>query len=99
MTIPVLQINCDAARDGVEAILRKLRLDPADLALNRGERAKQNQAVQQILADVAERGDAALVDSSKKFDDPNFTAEQIRVGPQEMRDAAQRVTGAQMAAL
>jgi histidinol dehydrogenase len=99
MTIPVLQLSTDADRDRVEAILRKLRLDPADLALNRGERAKQNQAVQQILADVAERGDAALVDSAKKFDDPNFTAEQIRVGPQEMRDAAQRVTGAQMAAL
>jgi len=87
----------DAAR--VEDVLRKLRLDPRDLALSRGALAQQAAAVQQTLADVAERGDAAVVDSARKFDDPAFTADQIRVTPQEMADAAARVPADQMAAI
>jgi histidinol dehydrogenase len=51
------------------------------------------------MADVAGRGDEALVESCRKFDDPNFTAEQIRVRPEEMREAAGRVTKEQSAAL
>jgi histidinol dehydrogenase len=97
--IPIFNLDRADDRAKVEQLLKALRLDPADVALNRGERAKQAAAVQKILADVAERGDAALVDSSKQFDDPNFTAEQIRVSQQEMRDAAGRVPAALMKAL
>src|SRR5688572_27890932 len=97
MTISIL--NLDDDRQRVEAILAKLRLDPADLALLRGERAKQSADVAVIMADVAARGDEALVESCRKFDDPNFTVEQIRVRPEEMREAAGRVTKEQMAAL
>src|SRR5690349_9107999 len=95
--IPVFELDQD--RQKVERLLQKLRLDPADLVLSRGERAKQTAAVAEIFADVARRGDEALVESSRKFDDPNFTAEQIRVTPDEMRDATKRVTPEQMAAL
>lgn len=98
-TIPVLRFNEDAGRRRVEEILRKLRLDPADMALSRGERAKQSAAVAEIFADVANRGDAALVDSARKFDDPNFTIDQIQVKSQEMREAADRISSAQMTAL
>ena len=40
-----------------------------------------------------------MVDVSRRFDDPAFTAEQIRVTPEEMRDAARRVPADQLAAV
>src|SRR5689334_19207243 len=97
--IPILKLSdaVDAARVG--ALLGRLRLDPRDVALNRGERAKQVAVVNAILADVAERGDEALVDSARKFDDPDFTVDQIRVTAEEMTRAAGKVPGEQMAAL
>ncbi|MCC6239461.1 MAG: histidinol dehydrogenase [Phycisphaerales bacterium] len=87
----------DQAR--VEKLLARLRLDPAGVALQRGERAKMAAAVQTILADVAQRGDEAIVDSARQFDDPNFTAGQIRVTAQEMAEAATRVPADQLAAI
>src|SRR5262249_36340759 len=59
----------------------------------------QSARVQQILSDVAARGDEALVEISREFDDPNFTADQIRVSPGEMRDAAGKITREQLSAL
>jgi histidinol dehydrogenase len=97
--IPVLKLSDPGDRAKVNSLLARLRLDPRDVALNRGERAKQVAAVSAILADVAERGDQAIVDSSRKFDDPNFAAEQIRVTPDEMRDAHARTPADQLAAL
>jgi histidinol dehydrogenase len=97
--IPVLTLANPADRQRVEALLGRLRLDPRDVALNRGERAKHVAAVNAILADVAERGDQAIVDSSRRFDDPNFTAEQIRVSEAEMREAHARTPADQLAAL
>jgi histidinol dehydrogenase len=51
------------------------------------------------LNDVAERGDEAIVESSRRFDDPDFSADQIRVTPAEMKAAASRVSDDLMAAL
>src|SRR5829696_7233822 len=97
--IPVLKLSNSADRRRVDALLARLRLDPRDVALNRGERARAVAAVNAILADVADRGDDAVVQASQKFDDPNFTAAQIRVTPDEMRDAAARVPADQLTAL
>ncbi|MDB5319175.1 MAG: Histidinol dehydrogenase [Phycisphaerales bacterium] len=97
--IPTLKLSNGVERERVETLLGRLRLDPRDVALNRGERAKAVAIVSAILADVAERGDAAVVESSRKFDDPDFTAEQIRVTADEMREAAGRVPVDQMAAV
>ena len=97
--ISILQMSDEAQRQSAERLLGQLRLDPRDLALNRGQRAVQAAAVQQILADVAERGDAAVVDSARKFDDPQFTAEQLRVLPEEMRQAHSRVSAPLIAAI
>lgn len=97
--IPTLHLSNDADRQKIEALLAKLKLNPADIALSRGELWKQSAAVQAILADVAERGDAAVVDSARKFDDPYFTAEQIRVSAQEMREAHGRTPADQLAAI
>jgi histidinol dehydrogenase len=97
--IPVFRLSNPDDRSRIEALLGRLRLDPREVALARGERANMVAAVNAILADVAERGDAAVVESSGKFDDPNFTADQIRVGAGEMREAVSRVPADQMAAL
>lgn len=95
--IPVLQLSAHA--DRIEQILRALRLDPIDTALNVGERAKQAAAVQEILADVAKRGDEAVAAVARKFDDPNFTAEQIRILPDEMQEGAKKVPADQLVAI
>jgi histidinol dehydrogenase len=95
--IPVLQLLSDQTH--ISALLRKLRLDPIDTTLNVGERASQAANVQAILADVAKRGDEAVVDVSKKFDDPNFSVDQIRISVEEMRASAKRVPGDQLAAV
>ncbi|MDB5173424.1 MAG: hisD, partial [Phycisphaerales bacterium] len=94
--IPIFRLDNVEGRTGVKALLGKLRLMPADVALGQG---KEVAAVQEILADVARRGDAAVVDSSRKFDDPNFSADQIRVKPGEMADAAKRIPAELMSAL
>jgi histidinol dehydrogenase len=86
--IPTFRLSDPDDRGRVEALLRKLRLDPRDLVLGHQEEVA---AVQAILADVAKRGDAALVDVARRFDDPGFTADQIRVRPDEMKAAASRV--------
>jgi histidinol dehydrogenase len=95
--IPVFQLDAD--RDRIEQLLRRLRLDPAETALNVGERAKQSADVMAILADVARRGDDAIVDVSREFDDPRFSKDQIRITQDEMRDGAKRVPADQLAAI
>ncbi|HZL34683.1 MAG TPA: histidinol dehydrogenase [Tepidisphaeraceae bacterium] len=94
--IPIFRLDDAQGRRQVEALLGRLRLAPADVVFGRGLEAA---AVNEILADVARRGDAAVVDSCRKFDDPNFTVDQIRVSPQEMTQAAERVPTALMGAL
>src|SRR5438309_1609266 len=97
--IPTLHLDRPEDRQRVEQILRDLRLDPVTFALNEGVRAQQAAVVQQILADVARRGDDALVEQARKFDDRNFTADQIRVPPEEMKAAVGRVPAEQLAAI
>lgn len=94
--IPILHLSNTADRERAEALLRKLRLDPRDLILGT---SKDDESVRQILADVARRGDEAIVEISRRFDDPDFTAAHIRVTPDEMRAAAERVPAEQMAAV
>jgi histidinol dehydrogenase len=97
--IQTLQTNTPADKQKVEALIKRLRLDPADLALSRGELAKHAAAVSAIMADVATRGDAAIVESCRKFDDPEFSADQIRVTRDEMKAAHGRTPPEQLAAI
>lgn len=48
-------------------------------------------AVDEILADVKERKDAAVLDYTKKFDKAELTAEQLRVSGEEIREAYEEV--------
>src|SRR5438093_1992918 len=95
--IPVLQLSRDANQ--VEQLLEKLRLDPMETALNVGERAQQAADVQAILADVAKDGDEAVAELARRFDDPAFTANQIRITSEQMREGARRVPGEQLEAI
>src|SRR3954454_17370026 len=86
--IPTLRLSNIDDRARVQALLRRLRLDPRDVVL--GAQADVA-SVQQVLADVARRGDEAIVELARKYDDPNFAAGQIRVAPEEMQAAHGRV--------
>ncbi|HEY0007513.1 MAG TPA: histidinol dehydrogenase, partial [Tepidisphaeraceae bacterium] len=89
--IPILHLDSpeDAAR--VRQIVQRLRLDPKDLALSRGHRAEQVRTVQTLLEQVAERGDAAVVEIARQFDDPDFQLHQLRVTTEEMAAASGRL--------
>jgi histidinol dehydrogenase len=97
--ISVLRLSDPDERARVGALLKSLSLDPVEIALNQGPHARHVPAVQAILADVAKRGDEAVADLSRKFDDPGFTTDQMPVRPEEMRDAAARVPPEQLAAV
>src|SRR5437762_11847136 len=94
--IPVLQLSDPRQRELVEKLLDALRLKPQDFIAGHSKSAA---AVEQILQDVATRGDEAIVESARQFDDPSFTAEEIRVAPAEMKSAISRVSDEIMAAL
>jgi histidinol dehydrogenase len=99
MPISILRLNTPSDREQIESLLKRLRLDPVDLALERGRLAEDSAAVKAILKDVALRGDDAIVEIARRFDDPSFSADQLRVSGAEMKEAAGRVPAKQMAAL
>src|SRR5262249_51544440 len=86
-------------RQQIERLLAALRLDPKEVAVAQGPRAKDVAAVERILADVANRGDDAIVESSRKFDDPNFTAGGVPRGGAGEEKEGGGVSGEVMAAL
>lgn len=94
--IPILRLSDEGDRQRAEGLLARLRLDPREMILRAAE---DDEAVRRILVEVARRGDEAVVEICRQFDDPTFTAAQIRVKPEEMQDAAARLPQQQMAAL
>jgi histidinol dehydrogenase len=96
--IPILNLEKSAQREQIEFLLQNLRLDAAQLAAG-GKYAQQTAAVRSIIADVAARGDGALVDNARKFDFPDFSASMIRVTSEEMAAAAARVPADQLTAI
>ena len=97
--IPILDLSRHPDRQRLETLWNELRLDPMQLATNGGRYSAATQAVTDIIADVAARGDDALVDSARRFDFDQFTPEMIRVKPEEMAQAAARVPKELMSAL
>ena len=97
--IPILDLSRHADRDSLEQLLGNLRLDPTALAFNTKRYAHATAAVNEILSDVAARGDRAIVDVAQRFDFPEFNHEMIRVRSEETADAAGRISTEQRAAL
>jgi histidinol dehydrogenase len=96
--IPILNLSDPAGALRVEGLLSQLRLDVAQLSPG-GRYAAQADTVRKIIADVAARGDDALVDNARKFDSPTFDLSQMPVTHREMADAAGRIPGDQRDAL
>jgi histidinol dehydrogenase len=71
----------------------------AFLAANRETAADVEEAVRAIIADVAARGDAALVELTRKFDRVDVEAAGLRVTPAEIERAAASCDAAARAAL
>jgi histidinol dehydrogenase len=94
--IPILRLGVADDLRRAEGILHKLRLDPRDLILGT---STEDADVRRILAEVARRGDEALVESARRFDDPEFKIDQLRVGVDEMKQAAGRLPAELTAAL
>jgi histidinol dehydrogenase len=97
--IPIYQTTKAEDRATLESLWGGLRLDPRELALGRGKMGQAASDVAKILAAVAQSGDDALVESCRRFDDPDFTADQIRVGVDEMSHAHARIPGEQRDAI
>jgi len=71
----------------------------AFLATKRESAAHVEAAVRAIIADVAARGDAALVELTRKLDRADVTAAALRVTPAELDDALASCDGEARAAL
>lgn len=87
--IPVYHLS--RHRQQIDGLLKNLRLDPVELSLSRGNLASASQSVQNVLNDVAQRGDEAIVAISRQFDDPNFSADEIQISQDAMEQASKRI--------
>jgi histidinol dehydrogenase len=96
--IPILSLQKPEQCRQIESLLSNLRLDAAQLATGR-KYSVETTTVRGIIADVAQRGDAALVENARQFDFPEFTADLIRVTAIEMAQAADRVPAMQLDAI
>lgn len=82
MTLPTFDLSTVQGKAGYRARLDRLRATVAAT----GEAA---QTVAQIIDDVRREGDEAVVRYMRKWTDPNFTADRIRVTTEEL-DVAER---------
>ena len=78
--MPVFDLSTPVGQVGLESCLERLR----DTASATGDAAK---TVAEVMSSVAERGDGALVDYMRRWTDPNFTADRIRVSIEELDEA------------
>jgi histidinol dehydrogenase len=78
---------------GFESDFRRL------LEAKRESAADVDAAVAAIVDDVARRGDAALLDYTRRLDGLDLTACGLRVAPDEIREAAASVPSETLAAL
>jgi histidinol dehydrogenase len=82
--LPIFDQSSQTGREGFQARLQALR----ETAVLSGEHAE---TTAQIVSDVAQRGDDAVVQSMQKFTDPDFSKQDIRVQPEEIEQASQAV--------
>ncbi|MFN4242332.1 MAG: histidinol dehydrogenase [Tepidisphaerales bacterium] len=78
-------------RAEVEELLRRLRIDPSAVLTGAGELGEIERRVRELLRDVLERGDEALLEQTRRFDDPNMERSRLRVTAEEMESARRRL--------
>ena len=69
------------------------------LSAKRETQADVEQVVREILADVASRGDAAVIEYTSRFDRLDLTADQLRIGEAEIEQACRACDPDVLAAL
>ena len=84
--LPVYDLSTDAGRAGYDARLNRLK-GTASMASDAAT------TVARVVADVADQGDAAVVRYMRQWTDPGFTADRIRVTPQELAEAEASLSG------
>ena len=84
--MPVYELATEAGQTGYARCLARLR----DTASPTGEAAA---TVTRIMRDVADRGDAAVVEYMQRWTDLGFSADRIRVLPEELAAADAALTG------
>ncbi len=82
-----------------KAKLRRLRAEMLEAARLAGPESEQNRTVVGILRDVAERGDPAVVEYTKKFDGVTLEPPQFRVALDELSQAHQALDRRLLASL
>jgi histidinol dehydrogenase len=82
-----------------ETRLRKLRAEMLQAARLAGPDSEQNRTVVQILRDVAERGDAAVAEYTKKFDAAALEPAQFRIPADKLAQAHEALDRDLLAAL
>ncbi len=82
-----------------KAKLKRLRAEMLEAARLAGPESEQNRTVVGILHDVAERGDPAVAESTKKFDGVTLEPSQFRVAPDELFQAHDSLDRALLASL
>jgi len=78
--LPVYDLSKPAGRDDFEARLRRLR-QSAEL------QGRWRDTAAELIDAVRDRGDEAIVEQMRRWTDPEFTAERIRVSPGELERA------------
>jgi histidinol dehydrogenase len=84
--LPILRLP--EQRQAVDSLLARLRLSLHDLLAADSDAAAVAASVRSVLA----RGDDALVEIARRFDDPDFTTDQIRVPAPTLAAAHARIT-------
>ncbi len=79
--------------------IEKLRADVLSAARFAGYDSEENRTVVNILRDVAERGDAAVAEYTKKFDGVELTPTQLRVSTEELAEAHESIDRELLASL
>ena len=97
--IPILDQSSAEGRDRFARLAAGLRIDLRAELGGAGEWAKRQEAVSEAVRAVAERVDDAVVEYARRYDDPQFTARQIRVSAGEMEEARRLTPPAVMEAI
>src|ERR1700754_2513632 len=96
--IPLLRSSSPQARTALSKLNGRLsvleRLDSAAFRARAktvfGKPLRPDQVVETIIQRVREKGDAALLDLTRKIDGASLTAKTLRVTPKELNDAYRR---------
>lgn len=78
--LPIIEWNPDSEESRVSEFLRRFSIDPS-----------AEETARQVLAAIKRRGDAAVLEYVRQFDNSELSAEQLKVDSQEIAQAADKV--------